>query len=244
MEMIKNIAIGMLAIVVVFGIYQYINVWKDAVEKIAVAEQKQQEMEAGKAKLEQDIADLTAKQGELDTQIEQQKNEITGYEAKIAKIQEDLAKANKGAIAEVNEQSIADNFKKTYALEKIKGIRVVKIPPEGGGFKIPSLVVPIDYVKLAVTAKNSQLACEKQAELKDKIIDLNNQINDLVNEKLILEQQKTQAYSEGYEKAFAMYLEVNKLYIDLLKAPPKVDLTPSWLQVAGGVLAGGLLCVL
>ncbi|MEP7766357.1 hypothetical protein, partial [Sanguibacter sp. 26GB23] len=61
---------------------------------------------------------------------------------------------------------------------------------------------------------------------------------------LKLEQEKSMAYSKGYESAFAMYLEVNKLYIDLLKSPPKVDLAPSWWQVTLGAIGGVLICTL
>lgn len=244
METIKNWALVILIIIVAVGGYQYAKVWNDAKEKIAAAEKQQADMQAEKAQLEDKVASLTAKQDELDKKIASQQTQIGQYESEIADIKEKLIAANKLTIAEVDEQSIADNFKKTYGLEDVKGIRLVKIPPAEGGFKITSLVLPIDYIKLAVTAKNSQRACEQQAELQDKIIGLNQEINQLTNEKLVLEQQKTQAYSEGYEKAFAMYLEVNKLYIDLLKAPPKVDLAPNWLQIAGGFLTGGLLCAL
>jgi hypothetical protein len=80
--------------------------------------------------------------------------------------------------------------------------------------------------------------------LKDKINELNNVIKTLKDEKFTLEEQKSRAYAEGYEKAFALYIEINEQYIKLLQTPPKADLSFNWLGILGGVVTGGLACLI
>lgn len=244
MTSLKNGFILILLVIIASGGYQYYQSWQNAKQKIADAEQQKQTLLKANDALNQQVNELSAQQAELDKQIDEHADQVSNYKKQIADIQQQLEQTNLHTIAEVKEQKIADNFRQVFDLQTVKGIRVVKIPPEEGAFKITSLVVPIDYVKLAIKARNGEIACQKSAVLQDKIIQLNEQINLLTTEKLTLEKEKTEAYSKGYQQAFDMYLEINKLYVELLKTPPKVDLAPNWLQIAGGMLAGGVLCAL
>lgn len=239
--MIKNSVIGVLFLVVSIGAYQYFNLWNDAKAKIEAAETKQTEVEQANVKLEKDVADLTKLQTKLDTQMKSKQSEITQHEATIKKLQDDLEIAKKATIVEIDEQAIANEFKKIYGVEDVALIRLIKVPMSNG-WPVKSLVIPIDYIKRTITAKKSEITCKAQFGLQRKITTLHEKINSLQMEKFELEKEKTQAYANGYKEAFNMYIETNKLYLELLKAPPKIDFTPNWLQVGLGVLTGGLIC--
>jgi predicted RNase H-like nuclease (RuvC/YqgF family) len=244
MNSIKDIVFGILILMVVVLGYQYWAVWKDALEKADAAEVQQKQMEKENVELQNTVAELTVQQSQLSSEVEEKEQKIKDYEEQIAKIQEELIVTKKQTIVETDEQIIANDFKKAFNLEKISTIRVINAPPPGEGWRITSLVMPIEYAKLATNAKSSLVACQAQTELKDQISSLNTVIKDLKDQTLVLEEQKSRAYAEGYEKAFALYKEVNEQYINLLRTPPKADLSINWLGILGGIATGGLLCVI
>jgi cbb3-type cytochrome oxidase subunit 3 len=242
-EKMKNIALIVLFLIVIAGAYFYFSAWQDAKEKIDKAENDQAALIADRVQLTQQIAELTAQQHTLVKQIETHQQSINTYQNEIDNIEKELQLANKKTVAEYDDQTIAQQFKDTYQLTD-KNIQIMQVPLEGSPWKERVLTLPIDYVKLTVTAHDSKVACQQQSALKTQIIDLNQAIYDLQQLNIKLEQDKSMAYSQGYEKAFTMYLEVNKLYIDLLKNPPKVELAPSWWQLTLGALGGALICTL
>lgn len=244
MNSIKDIAFGILILMAVVLGYQYWAVWKDALEKAEAAEVQQKQMEQENVVLQNKVANLTDQQTQLSSQVQEKEQTIKDYEAKIAAIEKELQVTKKQTIVEIDEQIIANDFKKAFNLEAIPTIRVINAPMPGDGWKITSLVMPIEYAKLATNAQSSLVACQAQTELKDKINSLNTIIKDLKDQTLVLEEQKSRAYAEGYEKAFTLYKEVNEQYIDLLRTPPKADLSINWLGILGGIATGGLLCVI
>lgn len=233
-----------MVLIIVVGGYQYYQTYKDAQVKIEQAQAREKTLKDDKVALTQKIGELGKQQEKLNAQIKGKEQEIKTHLAKIDEISQKLKQTNRNTVAAVSEQVIADDFKKAYKLEGKENIKVIQAPIAGSNWKEKVLQVPIDYVKLTITAKASQAACEQQSQLKDQVIGLKNDMYQLQTKNLQLEQEKTKAYGNGYEKAFNMYLETNKLYLDLLKAPPKVDLTPSWLEVAGGILGGLALCAI
>ena len=242
-DKLKNIIIIALSLILIIGGYFYYATWQDAKQKIAKAESQQAALIAEKGQLTERVAELSVQQQSLEKKIVGHEQSISTYQLEIKEIEDKLTQANKKTIAEYDDQSIAQGFKETYQLDE-KSIQIIQIPIAGSPWKERVMTLPIDYVKLTVTAYNSKVACQEQSELKTKIIDLNQRIDVLQAQNLKLEQEKSMAYSKGYESAFAMYLEVNKLYIDLLKSPPKVDLAPSWWQVTLGAIGGVLICTL
>lgn len=242
-DKVKNISLLILLSIVLVGAYLYFNAWHDAKAKIAKAEQDQRHLIVEKQQLILQVADLSKQQEALVKQMAEQQQLVAQKQAEVAKIQQDLEVANAQTLARYDDQSIAQQFKDTYKLTD-ENIRIMSAPVLGKKWKEQVLILPIDYIKLAISAHDTKVACQQQSDLKSQIIDLNQVILDLQTHNLKLEQDKSLAYSQGYEKAFNMYLEVNKLYIDLLKSPPKVDLAPSWWQLTLGALGGALLCVI
>ena len=245
-EYLKNTVLVLGIIIVASLAYRYYDAYKDAAEKIATAESQEAQMRADNEKLQQKISDLDAKQKVLEQQITVKEKEIDEHLATIDEIGKKLKEVNFKTIAQTSEQAIADDFKKTYhELKDMSNVKVIKVPEAPNApWKESVLQIPIDYVKLTITAKNTKDACLKQSALKDQVIGLNNSIRDLQDQNLSLEKEKSAAYQQGYDKAFAMYLDANEKYIELLKVPPKIDFAPSWLEIAGGLAGGIALCAL
>lgn len=245
-EYLKNTAF-ILGIVIVASLgYRYYEAYHDAAEKIATAEAQEAQMREDNVKLQQKVSDLNAKQKVLEQQITVKEQKIDEHLATIDEISKKLKEKNFQTIAQTSEQAIADDFKKTYhELKDMSNVKVIKVPvAPNAPWKESVLQIPIDYVKLTITAKNTKDACLKQSALKDEVIGLNNSIRDLQDKNLGLEKEKSAAYQQGYDKAFAMYLDANEKYIQLLKVPPKIDFAPSWLEIAGGLAGGIALCAL
>jgi len=241
---IKTALVFILLVVIGVGGFQYYQTWQDLSAKIATAEQKEQDMRTTNAQLQANVAKYSAKQKQLEAAVDRKEKEIQTHLQKIDKIEKQLEQTNRQTIATVDEQQIANEFKKAYNLEGQQNIKVVKVPVPGSPWKEKVLQLPVDYIKKTITAKDSKIACQQQSALKDQVIGLNGDILDLQKQNLALEKQKTAEYQRGYDKAFALYIETNKLYLELLKTPPKVDVTPSWLEMTGGFLGGIFLCAL
>lgn len=240
----KNVALGALVLVVALFVWRYATAWSGADKKIADAEAKMRMAEAERDALQKKTDDLTKQQEAKDKEIQKAEAEIADKKTQIDELKRNLEVANQQLVVETADQEIADNYKKAFGLtdRNVKIISYKEPTASGRLFTNVFLAMPVDIAKLAVISKNNEAACKEEVGLREQISDLDNQVKDLTNQKLDLERQKTQAWSDGYQKAYQMYVDVNKLYVDLLHAPPKVNFAPRWMQLAGGLVAGAALC--
>ena len=237
LDTIKTVVIGVLLLGLVAGGVSYYKAWHGAQDKINKAQTETVELKAN-------VAALNKKQEKLDAEISDKKTEISQYNADIATLKGDLKVADQKIAVETDEQTIANDFKHAYELtdKNVKTILLPETTSSGRIFHNKFLAMPIDVSKLMIQTKNNAVACDKEVVLKDQISALSASILTLTTQKLDLEREKAQAWSEGYDKAFSMYESINTSYIDLLKAPPKVNLAPKWLQILGGFASGAALC--
>jgi predicted nucleic acid-binding Zn-ribbon protein len=244
LETIKTVLMGVLVVALVAGGVSYYKAWHGAQDKINKAQEALEIAQTETLELKANVAALTEEQEKLDAEISDKKTQISQYNADIATLKDDLKVANQKIAVETDEQTIANDFKRAYELTD-RNVKIILLPEttsSGKIFKNKFLAMPIDVSKLMTQTKNNAVACGEEVVLKDQISALTADILTLTNEKLDLEREKTQAWSEGYYKAFSMYESINTSYINLLKAPPKVNLAPKWLQVLGGFASGLALC--
>lgn len=249
-DKIKNVAIValvVLALVVAWGAWRYFSAWSGAEAKAAAAETAKKALEEERTKLLANVADLTAEQLKRDALIDGDKKKISDFEQQIVSLNQELVRANQTKLEETADQTIAKDFMTAFGLTEanVKVVRYTEVAPRSGRtFTNSFLAIPVDVAKLPTISKNTEVACKAEVGLRENIDALKDDINTLTLQKLDLERQKAQAWSEGYDKAYTMYVDINKLYVDLLKSPPKVDLGPRWLALVGGLLGGAALCKL
>jgi len=244
LDTIKTVVIGVLLLGLVAGGVSYYKAWHGAQDKINKAQEALKKAQTETVELKANVAALNKKQEKLDAEISDKKTEISQYNADIATLKGDLKVADQKIAVETDEQTIANDFKHAYELtdKNVKTILLPETTSSGRIFHNKFLAMPIDVSKLMIQTKNNAVACDKEVVLKDQISALSASILTLTTQKLDLEREKAQAWSEGYDKAFSMYESINTSYIDLLKAPPKVNLAPKWLQILGGFASGAALC--
>ena len=241
---LKDLFLGLLLLIVLVAGWQYFSTWRNLQEKIDAAEAAMETLNENKRNLENRVAELSARQAELDRQIADKDAAIAANEQTIRDLRAELEVANDKAVTETDEQEIADDFREAFELTEAnaKVIRYAEETPSGRLFTNTFLALPVDVAKLAIIARNNEVACEQEVELRVDIDNLRKDIDRLQTENLDLERQKTQAWSEGYQEAYSMYVDINELYVDLLKTPPKVNVGPAWLQFLGGLAGGALIC--
>jgi len=240
--MIRNIVIGVLALVVAVGVYQYVNVWKDSAEKLKEANrQKEQLSESRKTLLEQ-VARLDSGQKELLQTITSKEAKIKEFDTQIAELKEKLVEANHIALVEISEQKIVEDFRRAYdqTEKNVRGIVIEERTKSGRFFANSFIAIATDVAKLATMAKNSEESLTQQVELNDQIRTLNTEISTLKDRNTELEKEKSQHYLKAYDEAYESFQLIHSNYVALLKAPPKVefDLAPRWLQIVGGAVGG------
>ncbi|MBA6304207.1 hypothetical protein [Colwellia sp. MB02u-14] len=244
LDTIKTVVMGVLLLVLIVGGVSYYKAWHGAQDKINKAQEALDKAQTETVELKANVVVLTKEQEILAAEISDKKTEISQYVADIATLKDDLNVANQKIAVETDEQTIANDFKHAYELTD-KNVKIILLPEttsSGRIFHNKFLAMPIDVSKLMTQTKNNAVACDEEVVLKDQISALTASILTLTNEKLDLEREKAQAWSEGYYKAFSMYESINTSYINLLKAPPKVSLVPEWLQILGGFVSGVALC--
>lgn len=239
----KNIIIGILLLIVATVSWQYFNAWTDLKAKIKHAEDQMQQLETSNQNLQVEVSDLSSQQEELNKEILENKNKVQVFQDKIGSLNSELVIANKKVVSMSDDQAIADSFKEAFDLTdaNVKVITYAEPTPSGRLFKNTFLAMPIDIAKLPITSKNTESACLAEVAYRKQIEGLQSAINKLTNDKLDLEREKAQAWSSGYDEAYGMYVEINGLYLELLRAPPKVEFGSSWMQIVGGLSACALL---
>lgn len=254
-EHLKTLVIVLALAVIGVGIYQYLHVWSDLEGKLAEANRLNKDLENSRAELNASVTNLDRQEQSLHKEIAAKDQSVAKLETDIKNLQEQFRLVRNATLGIIDEQKIAHSFKQKYGFQD-ESIKVRSFPiydPVSGDILLnqqgkpivePYLTVPIDYIKESNLAKDESTTCKEQQKLRENITTLEREKAQLVGTVAELKEEKAQAYLKAYEEAYSSFSTIHKNYVDLLNAPPKVEITPSWLQLMGGFLGGVIICKL
>jgi hypothetical protein len=135
-------------------------------------------------------------------------------------------------------EALLDTLRGTFP-EVRNTLRLSEVYDKENDVFLEYLMTPLwFYETFVIDHKNSENY--KQQRNKLLVVDsLQTHISTLKDSVFHLEQEKSRAYKNGYDEAYAKYDTLNHKYIDLLQKPPQVNIgLPTWGTILGSAAVG------
>lgn len=217
-------------------------------KEILRAENELKELRQDREALQAKVAELSEKQKQLNSQIESQTTEIAGNKATIARLKDEQAAQQLNVRMLNTSDAQLQSFLKAFPeVAKAKNVGVTKmVVNEELKLTVDYLALPLTFSETFVIEHEAKQKLEAQLEKYKQNEALYGSVIELKDQVLQLEEAKSSAYQEGYDKAFGLYEDVNQKYVALLEKPPKVEFKApnTWLMLgcsAVGVALGASL---
>lgn len=192
-----------------------------------------------RVQLQARVAALTAQQAELETKIQGLQTDVAAKEKHIAELEVARKEAQLSVRRLQRPAEIEAKFKETFP--EVAGSKwgVSRIRDEENNVEIPYLMVPLVFSETFVIDHQNALSFRAQRDVYQQVAALQHEVIGLKDNVLALEKEKSAAFQQGYDKAFALYTDLNAKYVELLQKPPKVEFKPpNLLSSLGGALLG------
>ena len=121
-------------------------------------------------------------------------------------------------------------------------MKIVDVPVEGApNFSLRYWAVPFRFTETFLIDQQNSANYEKQRDKLMVLDEMNVEIIGLQKTITKLEEEKSIAYRQGYDSAYAMYQEINEKYLTLLNKPPSVEFGLPQIGAVAAGFAGGVL---
>ncbi len=194
-----------------------------------------------KENLQLKVTELDELQERLYVTIDNKNNEIIKNQLAIEKLEEERARQQVEVRQLNTEEALEGSFAKAFPqVIKAKNFGITNIAiNDEKTLKLPYYVIPAWFTETFIIEHNNMLKYKEEiAEYKNNEA-LYGSVIELKDNVQKLEGEKSQAFEEGYEKAFEKYQDLNQEYIALLKKPPVVEIkAPSLWPILGAAILG------
>ncbi len=238
--MLKKLAIfGGVLIVLLMITLTYITVKYQDKEEILRVTQEREKLKEQRTELLAKVAKADSTKQVYEAKVSEMEREAQEMRAKVDSLENsrEVAQAN---VRKLRTESALEN-ELMEAFPAIKtSMKMIEVPVENfPNIKLHYFSVPFRFAETFLIDHQNSQNYEKQ---RDKLKDLdrmNTQITDLQKKVVLLEEEKSAAYKQGYDSAYVKYQEINEKYLALLREPPSVKFgLPQVGAVALGTAAG------
>lgn len=208
-------------------------------EEILRVQNERQELIDRNAELNSKVDNLTAEQEALNADIDLRNAEIEQHKTTIAQLEKERRENQLKVRSLRTEDELENKFAKAFpAVTGARFFGITQIEDADEGITLPYYVIPAWFVSTFIEDNTNATTHLKEIEEYKANEALYGSVIDLKDKVLKLEAEKSAAWKEGYDDAFAKYLALNDEYVDLLKKPPTVEFKPPslWSSLGGLVL--------
>jgi hypothetical protein len=210
-------------------------------KKISEVELRSAKFEEENKQLHIKIDDLQTKIGQIESVVGQKEVEIDALKLSIV---EEISKRDDQQLnirMIDNDSALLDEFKKSYPeFSNANNFGVIQVFDDSNQVNIPYLSIPLYFADTFII-EHSQLESYKITEAKyGEVVSIYEEVTKLQDQISLLEKQKAEAWSEGYNNGYKLYTDTQEELITCYKQP-RIKI-PSWLGMgvtaAGGLAAG------
>lgn len=213
-------------------------------ERIKAAETERKALVVDRDRLRQKVEELGAAQTRLQGEIQTKETALTTLRHEVTDLKSKLQDERSEIVRIQSDDDSMVRFAAEFP-QFSEGMRLVERQVESK--KVPGRKVPVNYIMLPVgfvdhfiDLKKTARGVEQQNFRLERMDALNVEVKEQQAQILRLEQEKTAAYHEGYEHAFAKYMELSERYIALMKEK-RYSVGTSLYQSIGAFIGGAAL---
>lgn len=223
--MLKKFSI-FITVVAVFALIALAYVSGRYVDKkeILRAQNEMQALKQQHVAIQEKVAALTQQKQSLNAEIDSKNLLIKENQEKIAKLERERSAEQLQVRKLRTEDQLENTFLQTYPqVSHAANVGISHITDTKTGISLPYLVVPAWFSETFISEHKAKETLTKELTHYQQNETLYGSVIDLKNKVLVLEEEKSTAYQNGYENAYARYEDINQKYVDLLKIPPKAQ---------------------
>jgi len=206
-------------------------------KKINEVELRSAQFEEENKQLKKEVADLEVKITDTETQVTKKESEIIELNQAIAEEKEQREDQKLTTRLIDNDDALLESFKQAYPeFSRANNFGIIHMYDDVNQVTVPYLSLPL-YFADAFIVEHDLLESYKITEEKyGEVVTVYEEVNALKDKITLLERQKSEAWSEGYNNGYKLYTESQSELIACYKKP-RIKI-PSWL-VVGATAAGG-----
>lgn len=232
-----SVIAGVLAITITYLLANNINK-----EEINRAQIEMQKMLASRDSIRTIVSFKDSLQTLMQAQLSQLKAETEGLRHQVGRLEEDRRREQLTVRSIQKKEDLQEKFAETFPEVAQSDWGVREVFNEEQGIGIEYVFIPLWFAETFILDNQNAISFEQQRDLLVSVDSLQQETVSLKDSLFVLEQQKAEAYKNGYTDAFGKYEALNEDYIRVLQKPPKIEWgLPQWGMVAAGVGAGVLL---
>ncbi len=231
---VVSIIAGILAIVVTY-------LWAGNInrEEIHRAELEMQQLRASRDSIKAVVAFKDSLQSLMHAQLKELQVQTDLLRNQVEQLEKARAREQLTVRSIRKKGELQKKFLNTFPELAHSDWGVTEVLNKENGITIKYLLVPLWFSETFIIDHQNAILYKKQRDKLILVDSLQQQVSILKDSLLVLEQQKAEAYRNGYAAAFTKYEALNDKYIRVLRKPPKIEWgLPQWGVVAAGVAAG------
>ena len=189
---------------------------------------------------------------QLKLTVEGLESKIVGVEAEVFQKEVEITELNQAIVEEKtkredqklttrmidNDNALLETFKQAYPeFSHASNFGIVQVYDDINQVTIPYLSLPLYFADAFIVEHDELTSYQVTEEKYGEVVTAYEEVGKLKDQVALLERQKAEAWSEGYNNGYKLYTESQSELIACYKQP-RIKI-PSWL-VIGATAAGGL----
>lgn len=208
-------------------------------EEINRAKLEMQELRSSRDSIQTVVAFKDSLQTLMRSQLNRLESETDMLRNQVAQLEENRAHEQLTVRSIRKKEDLQNKFIEAFPEMARSDWGVTEVMNEENGIMLEYMLIPLWFSETFIIDHQNSLSYQKQRDKLLAVDSLQQKVSALQDSLLTLEQQKAEAYKNGYTDAFAKYETLNEKYIQVLQKPPKIEWgLPQWGVVAAGIAAG------
>ena len=238
--MLKNLAIGAAVFVVLLLLaLTYLTARYVDQKEIHRAEMEMEHMRGTRDSTLAFVAAKDSVQSILTAQVRTLLTDAEGLRRQVADLERERQQQQLSVRRLQKKEDLQAKLRQTYPEMAQSDWGVTEVFSEKGNLQVEYLLIPLWFSETFIIEHQNAENYRKQRDKLQHVDSLQQSVAVLKDSVLALEQEKSRAYKNGYDDAYAKYETLNEKYIELLKKPPSVEVgLPAWWTVLGSAAVG------
>lgn len=222
--MLKKLAIAavVFAVLLMVGLSFITAKYLDKEEILRVTKEREQ-LQQQRAELIALVAQKDSTKRVLEVKVIDLETEVAQGLAEVESLEGErqVAQLNVRKLETTND--LENQLMETYPQIKTSMRRTV-VPVEGlSNVNLEYWSVPFRFAETFLIEHQNSESYKKQRDRLKEVVTMQDQIIDLEKKIVVLEEEKSAAYKQGYDSAYVKYQDINEKYLTLLNNPPSVE---------------------
>ena len=219
------IVVVVVVVVLIASMSSFLTSRAERQQRIAQLTMELEELTEEKEATDRRAAEIDMENARLRTQVDTLQTEAAAHLETVSRLQDELEVARVNAFTTTEPGDYVEKIKDYYPEMAGSDWAVIQTTDPSSGLRRNYLKVPLGMADAFMFQQSRADNLEQQTAELTTVVELKNDIIGLQDRINVLTEEKSTAYMQAYNNAYAAYVAANKDFIDMLKQPNfKIDM--------------------